>query len=335
MRIRRKTAGAIMSICLACILTVSCADSSSVRGYTENTVFAMDASCTARVWGADPGQVTDEIRRLDKELDCHKSDSDLSKLNSSGQGELSKDLKEFLEASAALTKSYPSADMTIGAVTRLWNVTGESPTVPSDREIETALATCGIENMRISGNSCTLENGSQIDPGAAAKGFALDKAREKLENMKAQCAVVTMGSSTLLYGKKPDGKDFSVAVRDPDQSGSHALKFTCGECFVSTSGGYERFFEAGGKRYIHIFDKTTGKPVQSDLTSVTVICKNGLMSDQLSTAIFIDGKAKLKEYMQTPQIDVIAIDQKGNIYASDGIKDKITIENKNCSFGQL
>ena len=75
-----------MSICLACILTISCADGSSSKGYKESTVFAMDASCTARVWGAQPGQVTDEIIRLDKELDCHNSDSALSKLNSSGKG---------------------------------------------------------------------------------------------------------------------------------------------------------------------------------------------------------------------------------------------------------
>ena len=324
-----------MSICLACILTISCADGSSSKGYKESTVFAMDASCTARVWGAQPGQVTDEIIRLDKELDCHNSDSALSKLNSSGKGELSKDLKEFLEASAALTVNYPSADITIGAVTKLWDVTGESPAVPSEGEIQKALDTCGIENIRISDDSCTLENKAQIDPGAAAKGYALDKAREKLKELNAQCAVVSMGSSTLLYGQKPDGKDFSVAVKDPENKGSYALRFTCGECFVSTSGGYERFFESGGKRYIHIFDKTTGKPVQSDLASVTVICENGLMSDQLSTCIFIDGKAKLKEYMQKPGIDVIAIDEKGNIYASDGIKDKITIENKSCSFGQL
>ncbi len=335
MSIRKKTAGAIMSICLACILTVSCADSSSSKGYKESTVFAMDASCTARVWGAQPGQVTDEIIRLDKELDCHNSNSALSKLNSSGKGELSKDLKEFLEASAALTEKYPSGDITIGAVTKLWDVTGESPAVPSEGEIQKALDTCGIENIRISGDSCTLENKAQIDPGAAAKGYALDKAREKLKELNAQCAVVSMGSSTLLYGQKPDGKDFSVAVKDPENEGNYALRFTCGECFVSTSGGYERFFESVGKRYIHIFDKTTGKPVQSDLASVTVICENGLMSDQLSTCIFIDGKAKLKEYMQKPGIDVIAIDEKGNIYASDGIKDKITIENKSCSFGQL
>ena len=261
-----------MSICLACILTVSCADSSSSKGYKESTVFAMDASCTARVWGAQPGQVTDEIIRLDKELDCHNSNSALSKLNSSGKGELSKDLKEFLEASAALTEKYPSGDITIGAVTKLWDVTGESPAVPSEGEIQKALDTCGIENIRISGDSCTLENKAQIDPGAAAKGYALDKAREKLKELNAQCAVVSMGSSTLLYGQKPDGKDFSVAVKDPENKGSYALRFTCGECFVSTSGGYERFFESGGKRYIHIFDKTTGKPVQSDLASITVIC---------------------------------------------------------------
>ena len=135
-----------------------------------------------------------------------------------------------------------------------------------------------------------------------------------------------MGSSSLLYGKKPDGKDFSVAVKDPESPDGMLLKFTCGECFVSTSGGYERYFEADGKRYIHIFDKTTGRPVQTDLTSVTVICDGGLKSDQLSTSVFIGGTKKLGEYFADKSLQLIAVDTQGNVHISSSLENKITLQ---------
>lgn len=292
----------------------------------EKTVFAMDTACTARTWGVDPEKICGEIKRLESVFDCHSEQSEISKLNLSGTGKMSKDMKAFLGQSAALTEKYPDADISIGAVTKLWDVTGKDPKVPDDEEIAIALKTCGYENIQLDGDSCTLQGGAQLDAGAAAKGYALDAAKKVLKKDGAQCAVVTMGSSSLLYGKKPDGKDFSVAVKDPESPDGMLLKFTCGECFVSTSGGYERYFERDGKRYIHIFDKTTGRPAETDLTSVTVICGSGLKSDQLSTSIFIGGTKKLGEYFADKSIQIIAVDTQGNIHISKALENKITLE---------
>lgn len=301
------------------------------RGYKntdaqEKTVFAMDTACTARTWGVDPEKICGEIKRLESVFDCHSEQSEISKLNLSGSGKMSKDMKAFLGQSVALTDKYPDADISVGAVTKLWNVTGKDPKVPKDEDIAIALKTCGYENITLEGSSCTLQGGAQLDAGAAAKGYALDAAKKVLKKDGAQCAVVTMGSSSLLYGKKPDGKDFSVAVKDPESPDGMLLKFTCGECFVSTSGGYERYFERDGKRYIHIFDKTTGRPAETDLTSVTVICGSGLKSDQLSTSIFIGGTKKLGEYFADKSIQIIAVDTQGNIHISKALENKITLE---------
>ena len=137
-----------------------------------------------------------------------------------------------------------------------------------------------------------------------------------------------MGSSSLVFGRKPDAKPFTVAVKDPSDKHRLLLKFTTDECFVSTSGGYERFFEADGKKYIHIFDKTTGRPAETDLVSATVICDNGLKSDQLSTAVFIGGTKKLGEFFADKSIKLIAVDTDGNIHISKELEDKITLEDK-------
>lgn len=315
----------VLAAGIVVMLTKDSGKSGNIRA-EEKTVFAMDAACTAKVWGAKPEIVTDEISRLDGIFDCHKEDSQISRLNADGGGTLSPEVRELLEESLGLTKQYPQTDISVGALTKLWNVTGKDPKVPADSEIQTALESCGYEKIHIQGDKCTLEDSVQLDVGAVAKGYALDRAKQVLRQSSAEAAVVSMGSSSLMYGKKPDGKDFTVAVTDPSNKQKQLLKFTTGECFVSTSGGYERYFEADGKRYIHILDITTGRPVQTDITSATVICASGLRSDQLSTAVFIGGTKKLSEFFADDSIQIIAVDTDGNIHISEELEDKITLE---------
>jgi thiamine biosynthesis lipoprotein len=58
---------------------------------------------------------------------------------------------------------------------------------------------------------------------------------------------------------------------------------------VSTSGSSENFFLSDGRRYSHIFDPRTGRPVFGGLLSVTVVAPAGMASDALSSAAFVMG----------------------------------------------
>ena len=104
------------------------------------------------------------------------------------------------------------------------------------------------------------------------------------------------------------------------------LKFTT-TAFISTSGSEERFFETNGKRYHHIFDAKTGYPVVSELKSVTVVAKSGLISDALSTACFILGKEKSTELLKSYGADAVFVTSKNEIYVTDGLSDKFTLIN--------
>lgn len=237
-----------------------------------------------------------------------------------------------MKESVELTKKYGGADISAGAVTELWNVTGEEPRVPEEEEIKKALSAVEYENISFSGQECVLENGAKIDVGCDGKGFALDEVKKLLDSEKADCGVVSFGSSTLLYGEKPDKTDFKVAVTDPFDNDNTCLSFTSDGGFVSTSGGYERFFEAQGKKWSHIFDLTTGYPCDTDLASVTVIGQSGIETDFLSTCIFIGGSKDLDRWLSNEDIEVIAIDENGVVYCSDSIKSRISISDDKFRF---
>ena len=202
----------------------------------EATFFAMDCPCTAAVYGGDAEAVKDRIKALEKLYSPYEEGSELSQLNESGRLELSEETAQLIEKSIELTKKYGGADISAGALTALWNVIGDEPRVPEQSEIQTALSAVGYENIKLSGSECVLENGTQIDVGCDGKGFALDEVKKLLDSEKADCAVVSFGSSTLLYGQKPDKTDFKVAVTDPFDNDNTCLSFTSGGGFVSTSG---------------------------------------------------------------------------------------------------
>lgn len=211
-------------------------------------------------------------------------------------------------------------DVTCGALTELWGISTDSPAVPSQEEIDNALGTLHGSFDSLS----ELPDGTRLDLGASAKGYACGKAAEYLEGTDISCAVVSLGSSTLLYGEKPDGTSFKAAVKNPSDPSGYLGMIVTSAAYVSTSGGYERFFEQDGVKYEHILSTETGRPVETDLISVTVIFpygaeNGGILSDMLATAVYAGGTEGLAEYMDSEEYYIIAADEDKNVYISEGV----------------
>lgn len=315
---------AVLLVIGALMLIIERFDSRGSEQGVKISFFSMDTMCEITLYSNnDPGEYRTVIERLDNELDRYNEQSDIYTFNEAGSAELMGNSLEIYEKSKELYQQYGCVNITCGGLTALWGISSDSPRVPSDEEISLELSKIGFDKIEQNGSMIYTTSGTKLDLGAVAKGYALDKTKELLDEKGEECAVVSMGSSSLLYGKKPDGEPFKVSVRSPFSPNETYLTFETEAGFVSTSGGYERYFEADGKRYIHILDLYTGKPSESDLASVTVICKSGIESDFLSTVIFIQGKDMLPRFLDDKDIKVIAIDTEGNVYNSPSLDDKI------------
>ena len=329
---KHKTAFIGVSFALALILSgalLTLAQRRNSKGKSEaykDEFFAMDTVCSVTLYGEEnTSEYRTLIVRLNNELDRYNEDSEVYKFNTAGSTALTGSAAELYQKSKELYGQYGVVDVTCGGLILLWGVTDAKPSVPADDEIKAELAKVGFDKIQQEGSVINSPSGTKLDFGAVAKGYALDKVKEKLSDSTIDCAVVSLGSSTLLYGQKPDGEPFKTGVKDPFSPDKLILTFESGEGFVSTSGGYERYFEADGKRYIHILDLATGRPSESDLASVTVICDSGLKSDFLSTAIFIGGTKGLDKYLSDDSIKVIAIDNNKKIYSSPSLDDSIEL----------
>ena len=302
---RFRSAGRIAS---AAFLMLLCTTSCGTER-TETNGFLFDTYTSFVISGADSAQTADSITGALTGLSdafalCYTHDAaDLPKNPVYGDC-----LRQVLD----LSSQYGGGvDVTCGALTSLWGISDGTYHIPSDGEIADALAT-------ITGDG-TFTDGTKLDFGAAAKGYACDEASRILAGSGADYAVIDLSSSTLLWGEKPDGAKFRAGITHPDGNGYLGIIETVA-AYLSTSGGYERYFEADGQRFSHIMDIRTGRPAETDLVSVTVIVPaenvgGGILSDFLSTLITIEGTAQLDKWLAYEEFSVIAADENGILHS--------------------
>jgi len=138
--------------------------------------------------------------------------------------------------------------------------------------------------------------------------------------------LISLGGNVSVYGRKPDGSSFRVAIKDPVDGNSYLGVLSAYDTDVVTSGGYERFFERDGKVYIHIMDPGTGRPAESDLLSVSVIDKNGMKSDILSTALFVMGKDEaIRYWKEHGDFGLVMATSSGEVLVSKNLKGLFTV----------
>lgn len=240
-------------------------------------------------------------------------------------------------------------DFTMGSVARLWNIdawVGQPYTLPTQEQIDGAMAYVGGDSSGIEGSIVNLPEGMQLDLGAVGKGIALDSVEQVLAQKDVVTgAVISVGGSILTYGSKPDGSLWNVGIVHPlDTSRNIGILSLPGGCSVSTSGDYERYVEVDGIRYHHILDPATGRPADSGVGSVTILYvgeesdkdlvvgnpernTKGLFSDALSTACFVLGVEEGLELAEAFGAEALFVDKQGEIYMTEGMKQYFYLSN--------
>lgn len=267
--------------------------------YSEKTQygFACGSEVKVTVFGTKDGDekaksAIDEIVRLDSDvLSDTLSTSSVYKLNESGEyTDNSGELVSYINECADLISSCGKMTLLSKPISDIWNISGGGR-IPSDEELADAVKKADMKNLSVSGNKITLLNGGKMSFGAFGKGTVCEKGIDTLKDNGAKGGIVTVGGTVGVFGKCGKSDTVTVGVRDPfGGSGEYFATVDVNDCYLSTSGDYEKYFEKDGKRYCHIFDAETSIPIENDITSVTVIADSGTLSDFLSTAIFILGE---------------------------------------------
>ena len=274
----------------------------------QEFVFCMDTVMELTVWGTEGETAVREMSALLYELErtwsATNEDSLISAYNA-GEMITDTEAKLLLDRVKMLSERTEGAfDPTLYAVTRAWGFPTDEYKVPSDIELAAAIA----EDV--------------WDLGAAMKGYAGDRMVSLLESYDVDRAMLNLGGNVQTYGEKPDGSPWVIAIQNPDLAEDHlGTVSVTGTMSVVTSGDYQRYFELDGVRYHHILNPETGRPADSGLRSVTVICRNGLTADVLSTALFVMGLEDAADLWRvSDDFEAVFVTDDGKIYATEGVE---------------
>lgn len=307
------------------------------------TVYAMDTVMNLTVYGENAAAALEsaekELHTLDEAVLSRTAEgSELYALNTSNGETVECGADDILPAliETALTISDATDgafDPTLAPVLDAWGFTKDERCVPSADELKELLSHTGCGKVALEktadGWTVTLLDGAQLDLGGIAKGYAADLLRAQLEKEGVTSATLDLGGDVFVMGRKTDGSDWRIAVKDPADTESYLGVVSAADKFIVTSGVYERYFEENGVRYHHILDPKTGCPAESGLVSVTVLCENGAWADALSTACFVlgpDGALALRDDLadQGTDFELILVTDDGRVLYTDGLADAFT-----------
>lgn len=298
---------------------------------TTQTLFAMDTVMEVTAYGkhAKSGleSAVKEIVRLDQLLSTGDINSEVFAINDNGGGSLSEDTAYLLERSLELYKDTAGVfDITIYPVMEVWGFTTKEYKVPSDDQLQDALALTGGYGIQYDSAKMELSfamEGMKIDFGGIAKGYTSDRVINLMKEQGIESGIINLGGNVKTLGTKPDGSLWKVAIQSPDDEGGMLGVVEVADKAVITSGGYERYFEEAGISYHHIIDPQTGYPANHGLKSVTIISEDGTLADALSTSLYIMGKEKAEEYWReaSHEFDMVLMTDDKKLYITEGIKD--------------
>jgi FAD:protein FMN transferase len=266
-----------------------------IQAFHHNAERAADAMTAA----------LDEMQRVDRLLSNYAPDSELSEMNRAAAAApvaVSAELFAFVRQSAAyLARTRGAFDPTLGPLVRAWGFTTPTPARPSSAAIADARARSGFDKVRLDAAEQTVSfavPGMEIDPGGIGKGYAVDRAVEILARAGITAALVSAGGSTMYAIGRPPGRDgWRVAISDPTNVETPIAIVTLRDASISTSGVSHRSVSIDGRRFSHVFDPRTGKPVE-DICQATVVATSATASDALSTAAFILSRADIAAVLE-------------------------------------
>lgn len=162
----------------------------------------------------------------------------------------------------------------------------------------------------------------KIDLGGIGKGYAVDEVNNLIDRYGFKYGYLSFGTSSISVSEHYKNGDYTLRFTNPrtDINGAYVstkIKNTC----LSSSGDYEQFFlydsDGDGEKewYCHVFDPTTGKPVQTGIMSATVIGGSAAEDDALTTAIMAMGKERAVQFINEKLSDrkvVFTYDNNGN-----------------------
>lgn len=278
---------------------------------------AMGCPCELRFYGMPQQNVAQiaksciqEAKRFEQKYSRYLADSVTSCINrSAGQSPVNIDQETLAilhYAGVCYAQSDGLFDITSGVLRRVWNT--EQRFLPSEAEIQECLDLIGWTKVEITADTVYLPmQGMELDFGGVVKEYAADTLSVLARAMSIEHGLVNLGGDICIIGPQIDNEPWSIGVVHPTEPDTAIAIIQLSRGALATSGGYERHFDIGGRRFSHLINPRSGWPVDS-LLSVSVTADQAVVAGSISSIALLRGKSDGLAWLKSSGSAYLAVD---------------------------
>ncbi|ART47515.1 FAD:protein FMN transferase [Acidovorax carolinensis] len=212
-------------------------------------------------------------------------------------------------------------DITVGSL-KGWSFEAGQHTVPPASLVARQRQLVDARRLVLNesaGTAYLTRHDMALDLGGIAKLPILEAGMRVLRQQGVSNALINGGGDVLVVGQL-QGRPWRVGLRDPRAPerllGALSVQ---GQAVVASSGDYERYFFAAGKREHHILDPRTGYPTVG-VHGVSLLARDVAQVNGLGAAMMVQGaKAGQALVARQPGVDALVVAGDGGAWYSAGM----------------
>jgi len=270
-------------------------DSGSVFGTEYHITYQSDSSLQQSIMA--------ELRRVDESLSMFNPKSTISRINKGETDQADELFAEVFQKAQSISKETNGAfDITVAPLVNAWGFGFKQGTEPTQHAIDSLLRITGYQKVSLKGSRVVKSNPQvMLDCSAIAKGYGSDRIAKLLRSRGVENYMIEIGGEIVTRGISPKRLPWKIGVTKPtddtlnmSQELQTVLNVT--DRAMATSGNYRNFYYKNGRKYAHTIDPKSGRPVQHDLLSATVLADDCATADAYATSFMVlglDGAKKI------------------------------------------
>ncbi|RCS49516.1 FAD:protein FMN transferase [Bremerella cremea] len=244
-------------------------------------------------------EVDSLLAEVNRQMSTYDPQSELSRFNQAPAEKwvpVSTELLHIIDDAQSISDATKGAfDVTVGPVVNLWKFGPDKDRkhFPTDQEIAEAKKLVGYQQVKTHYELLAVQKSQgnvYVDLSAIAKGYGVDVVFQLLKERGLTDFMVEIGGEVRATGLKPNGEPWQIGIELPtEKAGEYDEIVGLHDKALATSGDYRNFFMHEGERYSHTINPLTGRPVEHDLASVSVLHDRCAMADGWATALLVLG----------------------------------------------
>ena len=278
-------------------------------------------------------KIIELLKVYEQRFSANDDSSELMKVNhEAGKNWVTLDPELFELIALGKTHSLAPAshlNITIGPLVQAWRIGFSDARVPSPEEIEHALTLTDPDLIELDFESQSVylaKEGMKLDLGALAKGYIADRIADFLRERGVTSALINLGGNVLTLGINKDSqRPWRIGIQNPQlPRGNHLAILDVQNQSVVTSGVYERSLTEQGQTYHHILDRKTGYPIETRLTSLTIVSDKSVDGEIWTTRLFgQEPAAILKAVEAEAGLEAFIITENNHYFYTSGLEPQV------------